>query len=217
MTFNFVTKKPLSRGHMEFMNFGKRYWDVDLLKLTPRQLEEISPYLQRLEQNLSDGVGVVLSGLNGVGKTYLAALLTKCAWQFCDFPGLLVSADELKDAWIEDYIIGSDGETLLQRVSRMPFLVVDDIGKEHRTASGFSESKFGSLLRKRVRDKKVTVLTTNLNEDEFRNVYGGSIAGLVKESCVWIELFGQDMREVLNKTLKDEYSAQVVSTTGGLK
>lgn len=191
---------------MRFMNIGKRYWEADTGRLSLTQKAIILPYLEKLEPNILGGIGLALFGANGIGKTYIAALLCKLAWQKVGAASYLISADELKDCWIEDKLPEPGAtETVTNRVKRLSFVVIDDIGKEHRTASGFSESKFGSLLRHRVKHKLTTVLTSNLSVEEFTAVYGLSVKGLLQESGVILSFDGPDMRERQQASLRKEY------------
>jgi len=82
------------------------------------------------------------------------------------------------------------------RVQTAKFLVIDDLGREYRTASGFSETNFDTLLRNRVRKKYMTVITTNLSPNKFRDVYGVGASQLISESTLEVALTGKNMREL---------------------
>jgi len=107
-----------------------------------------------------------------------------------------VTSPELKESWIHPVPAHVDSsEFMADRAMSVPFLVIDDIGKEHRTNSGYSENNFGALLRYRVKTNRVTSLTSNLNPKVFGEVYGRSTQQLVKEAMSPIKIEGPDMRE----------------------
>lgn len=81
------------------------------------------------------------------------------------------------------------------RVMTARYLVIDDLGKEYRSDSGFAETNFGVLLRHRSRMKLVTNITSNLTPKEFGEVYGKSTAQLVKECMYPVHFDGPDMRD----------------------
>ena len=195
----------LTRDHLVFMNIGDRYWDALLDNLTESQLStrlkidgdlRLRDYINNLDVALRKGEGLFLWGDNGHGKSYIAAALCKRVWGSLRVASYCITASELKDSWIEDLPAhpGSE-ETISQRASRIRFLVIDDVGKEHRAkTSDFAENKIGHLLRTRVRERKTTCLTLNFNPKEFGEVYGKSTSALMKECMYPVRVHGQDMR-----------------------
>jgi DNA replication protein DnaC len=108
----------------------------------------------------------------------------------------MVRAVELKEAWIQDFPANEGSEeTVLWRIQNVRFLFIDDLGKEYRTSSGFSETNFGSLLRERSRKQLVTSLTTNINPDNFADSYGIASYELLRECTVPVALAGTNHRD----------------------
>lgn len=173
----------LSEAHLTYMNIGRRYWDADLKRMLPHQQEPLTEYLSKIGQCVKQGIGLFLWGENSTGKTYVTAALCKHVWSEYRVSAFCTTAAELKECWIQDREV-ADGEKFTQRIERVRFLVIDDLGKEYRAASGFAENKFSALLRTRARDKLTTVVTTNLTPAEFKEVYGLSSGELAKE-CMY--------------------------------
>lgn len=61
-------------------------------------------------------------------------------------------------------------------------LILDDLGREHRTASGWAENYFDNLLRKRYDLGLPTVVTSNVPRKEWADVYGERMASFAKEA-----------------------------------
>lgn len=197
----------LTKKHLTYMNIGARYWPATLDGLTKDQATAVQPYLSRLESCLKAGIGLYLWGNNGTGKSYITAALCMEVWRTWRVKSFCVTAAELKESWIEDRPLGDRDESVVQRSETARFLVIDDIGKEHRAASGFAETKFGALLRLRSRSKLVTSLTSNLNPKEFGAIYGESAADLSKECMHPIKLktvsLRSDLADRIHRSLKE--------------
>jgi DNA replication protein DnaC len=186
----------LEQNHLRYMNIGAKYEKAEQEDLTKNQKNLVGKYIERLDVAIREGVGLFLTGPNGTGKSHVSAILCKIVRSKYRISSYFVTAAELKSAWISN-IPAHEGseEFMADRVNTAKFLVIDDLGKEYRTSSGFSESNFESLIRTRVRKKYITVITTNLSADDFRNVYGVGTSELVKESTIKIDFVGENMRD----------------------
>lgn len=179
----------LRRGHMHLMNIGVKYWRATRAALSEAQRAACGYYLSHMDEFVPSGVGVFLHGDNGVGKSYLGSVMCKVAWGMYGYPSFCVTASELKEAWITDRPVYPEArQTVSERANDVRFLVIDDLGKEYRAGSGFAENRFGALIRSRVRDGKVTVITTNFSMKEFEGTYGRSTCELARESMHIINL-----------------------------
>lgn len=76
-----------------------------------------------------------------------------------------------------------------------PHLVLDDVGKEHTTASGFVESSYHHLVRTRWNRGLSTSITSNLSQDKFLEHYGEAQLSFLHEACVVAPVKGTDRRE----------------------
>ena len=68
------------------------------------------------------------------------------------------------------------------------FLMLDDLGKEHQSQSGFIDRFIDRVIRHRARNLLVTIITTNLNRDGFNERYGKSITEIVIESMIALRI-----------------------------
>ncbi len=72
--------------------------------------------------------------------------------------------------------------------SRVKVLVIDDVGKERRTGSGFAEDAFDLLVRTRHNQSLTTIYTTNLPLNRWSTQYSASMMSLIERSAQ-IEVF----------------------------
>lgn len=68
--------------------------------------------------------------------------------------------------------------------TRVQTLVVDDVGKEHRTQSGFAEDVFDLLVRTRHNRGLVTVYTTNIPLRQWADQYSEPMRNFIKRTSL---------------------------------
>ena len=66
---------------------------------------------------------------------------------------------------------------------RVDLLVVDDVGKEHKTGSGFAEDEFDYLIRQRQHHQLPTIFTSNLDLEEWSEQYHESVRPFIRRTC----------------------------------
>ena len=94
-----------------------------------------------------------------------------------------------------------------RKVVQSDVLLLDDLGRELKRNSKLSESTFDDVLRSRVQTGKVTLITTNLTEDEMDEGYGSAVLSLLQESSVVREVEGGDFRPQANQRMREEIDA----------
>lgn len=74
-------------------------------------------------------------------------------------------------------------DQLLQDLKvRVKVLVIDDVGKEHHTATGFAEDAFDLLVRTRHNNGLTTIYTSNMPVQQWGSTYSDSMASIIKRS-----------------------------------
>ena len=67
-------------------------------------------------------------------------------------------------------------------------LIIDDIGKEHSSDSGWQSNILHDVLRNRFNKGLPTIVTTNINRDHWEVNYGSATASFAKEAFVYFPL-----------------------------
>lgn len=153
----------------------------------------------------SCGVGLLLVGEPGHGKTTMASValqellrgMSKDDWKipastprhptaFMDYPRLLRAQKSLwsngDDQDLQELIDGIYGDT--EKELTVQVFVLDDLGKEYKTVSGWAENTFDALLRSRFNAGLPTIVTTNVPVKKWGVVYGEPMGSFVHEAFI---------------------------------
>ena len=201
-------RAQITGAGLPLKTIGTQFSDLDHSPV----MDEVQEWLENVRnghivQSVGEancGVGLILAGEAGHGKTTLAATalqeivmtMPRSSWGtseepirrpvfFMDYPKLLRLQ---KSQWAEyndetqtllDGIYGDGPKENLVRV-----FVLDDLGKEHRTASGWAENTFDALLRSRFNAGLPTIVTTNVAFENWGGVYGEPMGSFAHEAFI---------------------------------
>lgn len=130
------------------------------------------------------GAWLVFSGLPGTGKSHLAIAILQAV-----MPGVVgryMTCMELiqtiRATWRKD---SEDSETeLLEALTKIPLLVLDEIGVQYGTES--EQHHLFDVLDRRYREMMPTILLTNQNKDGFRQFVGDRVYDRMTEVARWV-------------------------------
>jgi DNA replication protein DnaC len=135
---------------------------------------------------------VIFQGLNGCGKTHLAAAIANQLRGsgrevlFIVVPDLL---DHLRSSFGPESRVSYDA--LFERIKKVPVLVLDDFG-EH-AATSWAKEKLYQLINYRYNARLATVITTCLSLDEMDNSISSRLADL--QICTNLNITAPDYRD----------------------
>lgn len=160
--------------------------------------------LGKLPENRDNiGKGMLLYGRNGTRKTTLASvILTELVYKYPRVEVLYIRLSDWKRAMTDTFANEVTERTvqareLLRKVETCHLLVLDDIGQEHRTQTGFTEKELHELIRIRYESARPTIITTNIDPDSFARIYGESFDSFRHDAFDLYPILGVDTR--LNK------------------
>ena len=138
---------------------------------------------------------IVFVGETGVGKTALASGLLLKALQN-GYRGLFIAAQDLFD---EMYASLADRATrkLINRLARVDVILVDEMG--YLNLKPEQTNIFFKLMEERYR-KKPTIITTNLDYEEWSNFLGNkalvdALLSRLRHQCHTVRIDGPSLRE----------------------
>lgn len=155
-------------------------------------------YVANAQKFVAQGIGIVLMGDIGTGKTLFANLLLKdllhegYSVYSVTFAGMI---DMFTAGWTSE----TEKQFFLERIRKSEILLIDDIGKEYKTKNGLGSATFDSVLRSRVQEGRPTFITTNMTPDDMEDGYGSAVLSLINEISITHEVEGNDFRSTAGK------------------
>lgn len=176
-----------------------KYRRLTLDDITHPQLkvskEYIQDYISNLEENRKQGVAPFLVGPCGTGKSLLGTIILTEALRrgfTAQFSKLDECIDLLTSSWYDDEL----KQEFNQQILSVDFLMIDDLGIEMRSlTSNLVESTLSKILRVRADNLRPTILTSNLDPNNFKTNYDGRIYSIIKEHALIVPCNGVDYRE----------------------
>jgi DNA replication protein DnaC len=134
---------------------------------------------------------LILSGGVGSGKTVAACL--RMDNHFAENPsyfrhdGLFVDASDF--ARINRY-----DQDAIDKLAKIDFLIIDDLGIEFADTNGNFLCGLLDVVTKRCRERKHTIITTNLNRPDFERRYDARILDRITETGAFCVGSGKSLR-----------------------
>jgi DNA replication protein DnaC len=196
------TRRALTLEDMDRMRIPSRFREVTFggVSAGPHR-EVLRNYLNGFDEMARRGVGLVLSGPNGTGKSSLAVVVAKEARR-CGRTVLFVEAAQLKNIVFGNQTF--EGEVLMRdRMRDVDVLVLDDVGKGVQDSVGAEERLLDDLIRHRAAYTRITILTTNLNVQPVRagdpsqleRYLKPSTVHMLQECAIQVLILGADLRD----------------------
>lgn len=175
----------------------------------------VDDYLTNWQSYSSAGMGFLLHGDKGAGKTMLSMLMLK-ALMLRGVDGYMATFAEalamLRSSWSDP----ADKEWFASRVRAAHVLVLDDLGREHmqqqlvagvgkvRHVQSLSESMLDELLRFRLSAARPTFITSNQTPEKIGEHYGDNVMSLLAERSILCEFKAEDYRSTATERSRVE-------------
>jgi DNA replication protein DnaC len=189
--------------HYSLAGIGKSYHRLDWRDYarSTKLKAKVNQYVERHQEYVDRGLGLLFTGPVGTGKTMLANLVLKDLVKLgykCHAAAAQETTNNMTATWrsIEEKRRFED------IYERSEVLLLDDVGRDlinDRTGEVSEEKKFkenilDSILRKRVQYGRPTFITTNLSTGELLEGYGQAVHSLLTEKTIVVPLVGEDFR-----------------------
>jgi len=191
---------------------------TDCEAITKKDLESVRRWIKKVKDGdviradgqKTCGKGLLLVGEPGHGKTTLAlaviqemirtfplesfgindgkVLIKPC--YFSTFNSIIELKGELISGGTDEQdrlFLGMHGECA-DDAYNIRVLVIDDVGKEHASGSGWQRTMLHHILRTRFNNGLPTIVTTNLPVKSWEAAYGGATESFINEAFATIEL-----------------------------
>lgn len=179
----------------ELGNVPKRYRNAHAETLNIPPDSRGDSYTRKAMKLISKPCSVLLMGKAGRGKTHFMFSIIRGLLEIRKVPlGNLrfYRSIDLDYQLVESFEKYKSVQVLIDRLVEMDYLFIDDFGLERKTEK--AERDYYDLIDKRTSEEKITIFSTNLNEEGLKNTFGERIASRLKE-CAVLEFEGPDLRE----------------------
>lgn len=196
-----------SEERLRNMRIPSRYLDkplssFDLSSGDTEAFNALMVWRKDFDEHYKKGMGLVLHGPTGVGKTHLAQAIVRDIITSELHSAMFITADRYADMLYDEQ--RNKGELpepysdpyLLKYMRRVfDILVLDGLGAE-RATTDFIRNGIVSLIENRYEEQLVTVITTPLSPKDLFKTYGNRFASILQESCFFVHVDGSDYRAV---------------------
>jgi len=148
-------------------------------------------YLNHHRGFVDEGMGLVMCGTPGTGKTMLTTLVAKELVKL-GYDVMFMLFEDLISAYTKGWKDLVAREKFENDIVRADILILDDVGKE--ISGTLSTGTFDVVLRNRNHANRPTFITSNLTATALENKYAGSIISLITGKNFLIETNGEDFR-----------------------
>ena len=140
-------------------------------------------------------------GSPGLGKTFLCNSIAKDLLDksksvlYMTVPDLIDTMRKYKFDFENEEI----NEQYLDEIYNCDLLIIDDLGTELSTQ--FSNLVLYSILNRRIQNNKKMIISTNLDIDEFTQIYSDRITSRIFGCFDTLEFLGEDIRLTMHKLI----------------
>lgn len=184
---------------LENSRLPRRYWDCRLE--TARVTKDNGAVLAGIRvyaEGFPTAEGIFITGPVGTGKTHLVSCLANHLINReirVLFGNVLDLLGRIRKSY--DHDSQEDEWRILDELTTVPLLIIDDLGKEKVTA--WVEQNLYHIVDARYRENKPLVITSNYGLSELESRYeevGPALASRISEMCEGKILGGQDWRKI---------------------
>lgn len=195
-----VARRPLERADLERMGLPEEFWRVRLDGSPAAAAALVANYVARLVPLFERGVGLILRGPRGAGKTALASIIAREA-RVIGFPVYFTTVWDLRDA-VRARTPFDLEQSVLDRARSVDLLVLDGLRTEDGPETFFGRRAIEELLASRASRERPTVVTTSLQHRELDDPAGPWRPLVQTGRLVTIAVDGPDLRAAQHEALK---------------
>ena len=175
-----------------FRDFPAASWRFESVKLT-HQLELAQGFVEHWDKFRSNGMGLLLFGDVGTGKSYAAGCIANALIEkghSVRFVGLSDVVNRMQGVY------GRDRDDYMESLLKPELLILDDLGSERNTS--FGREQVFDVINKRTLSGKPLIVTTNIPLHVMQSaidIQERRIYDRILEVCVPIRFDGENFRK----------------------
>jgi DNA replication protein DnaC len=197
--------------HYTLAGIPADYHRLDWSDFTEELPVDVQDYRDNLQAFVHYGMGLLLVGSRGLGKTMLLTLVLKDCVKLglhCYATTFNTTVDQLTAGWGPGDEAQAAAARFRKRFQVSDVLLLDDLGKEFKAANKIAATTFDNVLRTRVQNNRPTLLSSNLSVDGITTGYGESVLSLLLQKVMLVRMEGQDYRFQAGQRIRDLVRSQ---------
>ena len=194
-----IQTKYLKANFKSWLNCGS---SLEEIELNQNSFKVVQSYANNLSRMMKAGYGLYLAGPNGIGKTYLACAVAVMA-AHCGFTVKYYTMSTIIQTEIRGWR-DPESSAVMDGIKKAQLLIIDDIDKVYRTATGIESALFDNLLRERLQANRSCIFTSNRTVLDAGADYSQSIASMLVENCAELIFVGKDHRKNMSAAIIKE-------------
>jgi DNA replication protein DnaC len=184
-------RRQLDESDYQFICVPHDLWHCQLAGVQESVRSKVERFVHNAVPWLCKGMGMWVFGPPGVGKSGIAALLTKVAFAH-RFDARFVSVAHLQED-IRHRRAYEDDQPALIRAQEVCFLALDDLTSQDATNPVFGATALSSFLALRASHQRPTVVTTQMSQRQVEEVFPG-ILGRSRYKMPFLIVEGHNLR-----------------------
>ena len=194
------------RSNLENCGIYRRFQKVTFEAIERRGLPDdkvirdnyakVKEYAANLEENISHGYGLILTGGFGTMKTTLAVAVLRAhidagrMGMFVPMCSLMDNLFTMRDLSREEWA------RYEKRIRSTHLLVLDDLGSED-TDKSWVRAKADSIITERYNKMLPVIVTTNMTQEELLSTYSGRIVDRLRNTSLYLTFGTGSQRRVM--------------------
>ncbi len=169
-------------------------WRFENAAVMTAQLSKARIYAENWDAFSRDGVGLLLFGDVGTGKSYAAGCIANALIERM-VTVLFVPMSDVVNRMQGNF--GADRDNYMKHLMRPDLLILDDLGAERNTS--FGKERVFDVVNRRLLSGKPMIITTNITLAAMKNAADlddRRIYDRVLEVCLPVHFKGQNFREI---------------------
>jgi DNA replication protein DnaC len=184
-------RRALSPPDFERMNLPREFWRAKVSGVQEGVRHTVERYLLRIREMREKGIGLLIHGDSGVGKTSIAALVAK-EGRARGFTVLFTGVWELREM-MRSRVMFEEGTSIQDRCREVDILVLDALGPEDAAEPWVNEKFLADLVNYRRSYRKVTIITSRLPMDVLKSAMP-SLLDAVIGALVPLKVVGENLK-----------------------
>lgn len=156
-------------------------------------------FVSEYEKFVENNKGLYLySDTKGGGKSRLAISILIALIKVKGIEGIYASEYDILNSIKATFDSNVSTQSVINRYSTVPFLVIDDFGMEKQTE--FVQQTYTKIIDNRMVNKRLTVFTSNLTIDEVYKIYSNNrLPSRLNAVSLFVPMPEEDIRVKLSK------------------